>query len=92
MALHFQVYANFSLSQGKPSLASVSLFSTRAACSPLPFWPSEKTYLIISRIFPTLSLAHSYIAYLQRVYSKNPIPPPVLDGGQLELFTEVSEC
>ena len=90
MSLHYQVISEFSLSQGKPSLVSISLFSTRAACSPLPFLPYEKTYLTISRIFPTLHLAHSYIAYLQGVYKRNPIPPPVLDGGQLELFTEAS--
>jgi hypothetical protein len=82
MSLHYQAISQFSLLHGKPSLVSISLFSTRAACSPLPFWPYEKTYLTISRIFSTLYLAHSYIAYLQGVYKRNPISPPVLQTAQ----------
>jgi hypothetical protein len=35
--------------------------------------------------------AKSYIAYLHGVYKKSPSPPPVLDGGQKELFPEVSK-
>jgi len=91
MALHYQVISEFSLSRGKPSLVSISIFSTRAACTSLPFWPYPNTYLTISHIFPTLQLAHSYIAYLQGVYPHSPIPPPVLDSGQKELFPEASE-
>ena len=90
MALHFQVIADFTLSHGKPSLTSISIYTTHAACTLFPFCPNPATYLTISRIFPTLQLAHSYIAYLQGVYPCSPIPPPVIDGGQLELFQEVS--
>jgi len=86
MALHFQVYADFSLTQGKPQLAATSISSTRSACTDIPFYPYEHSCLTISRIFPTLQLAHSYIAYLHRVYPDSPAPPPVLDGGQQELF------
>ena len=91
MSLHFQVYADFTLTHGKPQLASASISSTNAACTLLPFRPYLSTYLSISRIFPTLRLAHSYIAYLHGVYPDSPAPPPVLDGGQKDLFQEVSE-
>jgi len=86
MALHFQVYADFTLTQDKPQLVHTAIYSTQAACTSLPFWPNAATFLTISRIFPTLRLAHSYIAYLHRVYPNSPAPPPVLDDGQLELL------
>ena len=89
MPLHFQVYADFTLTQGKPQLISTSISSTHTACTLWPIWPDEKTYLTISRIFPTLRHANSYIAYLHGVYPDSPAPPPVLDGGQLDLFQEV---
>jgi hypothetical protein len=92
MALHYQVYAVFNtLTNGKRSLTGLSIYSTHAACTSLPFWPNPATYLTISRIFPTLRHAHSYIAYLQGVYQQNPATPPVLCGGQLDLFSEVSK-
>ena len=91
MALHFQVYADFSLTNGKPQLASTSIYSTTAACTSLPIYPYEHTYLTTSRIFSTLRLARSYIAYLHGVYPNSPATPPVLDGGQLDLFQEVSK-
>ena len=89
MSLHFQVIAEFSLTQGKPSLVSTVLYSTHAACTLWPILPNENTYLATSQIFPTLQLARSYVAYLYRVYKK-PIPPLVIDGGQQELFKELS--
>ena len=90
MSLHFSVIAEFSLTQGKPSLVSTVLYSTHAACTQWPILPNENAPLTISRIFPTIQLARSYIAYLYRVYKK-PIPPLVIDGGQQELFLEVSK-
>jgi hypothetical protein len=90
VSLRFQVIADFSLTQGKPSLVSTVLFSTHAACTQWPILLNENISLTISRIFPTLQLARSYIAYLYRVYKK-PIPPLVIDGGQQELFLEVSK-
>ena len=90
MSLHFQVYADFIYTKGKRSLEGISLFSTRAACSDFPFWPYENSYLTISRIFPTLQQAHSYLAYLHGAY-KSSAPLPVLDSGQQELFQEVSK-
>ena len=88
MALHFQVYAKFTLSCGKMSLAHASIFSTRAACTLWPFCPNEKDPLTISRIFHTLKEAYSYAAYLHRLYHSR-MTPPVLDGGQKDLFPEV---
>jgi hypothetical protein len=90
MSLHFQVYAEFSLANGKPQLVSTSIFSTHAACTSWPVYPLENLLLTISRIFPTLRHAKSYIAYLHGVYPRRPAPPPVLDGGQKDLFSEVS--
>ena len=89
MALHFQVYADFAYSQGRRFLAGTSLYSTRSACNPFPFWPYENTCLTISRIFPSLCQARSYLAFLHGVY-KYPAPLPVLDNGQKELFKELS--
>jgi len=91
MPLHFQVYADFTLTSNKPSLVSLSISSTFAACTSRPFFPYEKTYLTISRIFPTFREAQSYIAYLKGVYPQSPATPPALVGGQIELFPEVSE-
>ena len=86
MSLHFQVYAGFALAQGKPSLVSISISSTHAACTPYPFLPYGSTYLTISRIFHTQKEAHSYIAYLYGVYPQSTAPLPALDSGQNELF------
>jgi len=91
MSLHFQVYAEFSLTKGKPQLVSTSISSTHAACTTIPICPYYRTYLITSRIFPTMRHAKSYIAYLHGVYKKSPAPPPVLDSGQKDLFSEVSK-
>jgi len=86
MSLHFQVYAEFTLTKGKPQLVSASISSTHAACSPFPFYPSAFSLLTISRIFPSLKNAHTYITYLQGLYPDSPAPSPVLDSGQKELF------
>jgi hypothetical protein len=91
MSLHFQVYADFILSNGRPQFVGSSISSTKTACTSLPFYPFDHTVLTISRIFPTLQKAKSYIAYLHRVYPHSPAPPPILDGGQKELFPEVSK-
>ena len=86
MSLHYQVYADFTLTQGKPQLVNTSISSTLAACTSLPFCPFDYSYLTISRIFHTLQNAQSYIAFLHGVYPHSPAPPPVLDSGQIELF------
>ena len=86
MSLHYQVYAEFTLTNGKPQLVGTSISSTRSGCTSFPFYPFDFSLLEISRIFPTLEIAHSYIAYLHGVYPRSPAPPPVLDGGQKELF------
>jgi hypothetical protein len=92
MSLHFQVYADFTLTKGKPQLVSTSISSTHAACTLWPINPYEHKPLTISRIFPTLQNAKSYIAYLHGVYPHSPALPPVLDGNQQDLFSEVSQC
>jgi len=86
MSLHFQVYATFTLTKGKPHLVSTAIYSTYAACTTLPIYPNPASYLTISRIFPTLKLAHTYIAYLHGVYPHSPALPPVLDNGQQDFF------
>jgi hypothetical protein len=86
MPLHFQVYADFTVTSGKPQLVSTSISNTYAACTTLPFLPIVSSNLTISRIFPTLRLANSYIAYLHGVYPHSPAPPPVLDANQKNLF------
>ena len=91
MSLHFQVIVEFSLTLGKLSLVNMGLYSTHTACTQWLILPNENTPLTISRIFPTLQLAKSYIAYLHGVYPHSPAPPPVLDGNQQELFPEVSK-
>ena len=89
MSLHFQVYADFKLTNGKPQLASTSIYSTHAACTTLPILPNVSSNLTISRIFQTLKTAKGYIAYLNGVYPKKNAEPPVLDGNQQDLFSEV---
>ena len=85
MALHFQVYAEFSLTNGKPSLVNLELCSTRTACTSFFVMPLNFSVLKFSRIFATQKIAHSYINYLQALY-KSAVPLPVLDSGQKELF------
>ncbi|MDR2597440.1 MAG: hypothetical protein LBC76_09010 [Treponema sp.] len=89
MSLHYQVFAKFQLSHGKPRLLSTAIFSTSAAFITLPLF--ENSALNFSRIFPTLKTANSYIEYLQKVHQYSPTTPPVLDNGQKYLFSEVSK-
>jgi len=86
MSLNFQVYADFTITQGKPQLVNTSISSTHAACTSFPFHPFDYSFLTISRIFKTMQNAKSYIAFLHGVYPHSPAPPPVLDSGQKELF------
>ena len=86
MALHFQVYADFSLSKGKPQLIKTSIVTTTAAVTSIVVPPYVGSYLTITRIFHTLKDAHGYIAYLHKVYKNSPAPPPILDNGQIDLF------
>jgi len=91
MALHFQVYADFIIINGKPQLVKTSIFSTTAAVTKFPILPNENSHLTLSRIFHTLKNAHSYIAFLHGVYPHSPAPLPVLDSGQKDLFMGVSK-
>jgi hypothetical protein len=84
--LHYQVYAEFAFFKGKANLINTSISSTYAACTSIPFRPYEHTSLTLSRIFHTLPQAHTYSAYLHGVYPTSTAKPPVLDGGQKELF------
>jgi hypothetical protein len=84
MSLHYQVFANFQLTQGKPQLLSTSIFSTTAPCATIPLF--ENSVLSNYRIFQTLQMAKDYIAYLHKVYPDSPAKPPLLDGGQKKLF------
>jgi len=91
MAVHYQVTADFSYSNGRPSLAGLSLHSTKAACTLCLVPGSLVRSASNSRIFHTLKEAHAYISYLMGHYPNSPVPFPVLDKGQKELFSEVSE-
>ena len=83
--LHYQVYAEFFLTNGKPSLVKLELCSIRAACTAFFVMPLKLSVLKFSRIFPTQKIAYSYISYLQALY-KSTAPLPVLDSNQNELF------
>jgi hypothetical protein len=90
MSVHYHVNTEYVLAQGKPSIKCLSFNSTKSACTTLPIYSISspvKTY----RIFQILQEAHFYIAYLQKLYKKSTAPPPELDSGQKELFTEVSK-
>ena len=91
MALHYQVIANFTSTKGRPSLVGLSLHSTTAAYTQWPVPGSLVRFASNSRIFHTLKEAHSNIAYLLGLYKDSPVPFPVLDKGQKELFQEVLE-
>jgi hypothetical protein len=91
MALHFAVIADFSLSRGHPSLVGLEFYSTKEACT---LWPVRGSLLKFScnkHVFHTVKEAHSYIAHLKKTYPNSPVPFPVLDSGQQELFQEVSK-
>jgi hypothetical protein len=88
MSLHYQVTSTFAFmhSTGRPSLIGLTLNSTFAACTSWPNQPNQGSFLTQARIFSSLKDAQSYIAYLQRIYKRCAVPPPVLDSGQLNLF------
>jgi hypothetical protein len=88
MALHYQVIADFKLSSRRPSLVSLSLHSTQAACTSLPILGSLVKFTCISRIFHTQKEAKDYISYLLGRYPNSPATFPVLDKDQKELFEE----
>jgi len=87
MQTYYQVCAQYALQKSIPQLIGTSLSSIYAPCTTIPIFPYYNTYLITSRIFPTLYHAKSYIAYLHGVYPRNPEQPPILDGNQKELFS-----
>jgi len=91
MALHYQVTADFSFSNSRPSLVGLFLYSTSAACTLWPVPGSLVRFTSNSRIFHTLKEAHLYIIYLMGLYKDSPVPFPVLDKGQKDLFSEVSK-
>jgi hypothetical protein len=88
MALRFQVIADFSFSGCRPLLVSLSLHSTRAACTSWPVPVSLFRLTSISRIFHTLKEAQSYTSYLIGRYPQRSVPFPVLDKRQNLLFKE----
>jgi len=84
MSSHYQVYVQFSVSSGKPSLIGVSLHSTSQYFPFLVFSPtSSPSY---SRYFQTVPEAQAYISYLFTRYPQSTAPPPKLDALQLLLF------
>jgi len=84
MALHYQVIADFSWSNGRPSLVGLSLNSTKAACTLWPVPGSLVRFASNSRIFHTLKEAHAYISYLMGLYPDSPALFPELDtAGRL---------
>jgi hypothetical protein len=89
--VHYQVIADFTFTNGKPFLSALSLHSTLETCTLWPFSPPFAKFTANSRIFRTLQMAQSYIAHLKGVYPNSPAPFPVLDKGQSDLFSEVSE-
>jgi len=91
MLYNYQVNARFAFVKGKAQLVSTAIYSTRAACTSIPFSPVGYSFLTNSHIFPTLQLAWSYIAHLHRVYPNSTAAAPVLDSGQNELFREVTK-
>ena len=89
MSLHFQVYADFTLAKGKPQLVKTSIVTTTAAVTSLALSPYFGSYLTITRIFHTLQDAHGYIAHLRRAFPNSTALPPLLDSGQIDLFSGV---
>jgi hypothetical protein len=92
MPLHYQVLITFStLANTNRQLDSIAIKSTTAACTTLPFKPDTANNKTISHIFYTMQEAERYIAHVQSVYSYSTPTPPLINGGQLSLFTEVSQ-
>jgi len=85
MSLHYQVNSEFRLTHGKPSLVSISLNTTKSACTTLPVH-SENSLIQTYRILHTKEEAKLYIKYLNKIYKSNSFPLIVLDSGQKELF------
>jgi hypothetical protein len=91
MALHYTVISDFTLSNGRPSLVGLSLHSTSEACT---LWSLSGSLVRLAsnkRIFSTLKEAKHYITCLKGRNPESPVPFPVLDKGQPELFQEVSK-
>jgi len=89
MAQNYMVISDFAFTKGCPSLVSLSLYSTKEACSLFPLPGSVVRFASNKRIFSTQKEAKDYISYLLGVYPNSPIPFPVLDKEQPKLFQEV---
>jgi len=84
MSTYYQVYAQFSLVSGKPSLVSISLHTSYVY---FPYLVGSYTsFMSQSRYFSTLPEAQDYIGYLFTRHPTSTAPPPVLDALQLSLF------
>jgi demethoxyubiquinone hydroxylase (CLK1/Coq7/Cat5 family) len=84
MSHHYQVFANYILEQGKPSLVELSLHSTSEY---FPFLVGSYTSLLShSRFFHTVPEAEHYINYLFSRYQNCGLARPALDALQLLLF------
>jgi len=89
MSAKYEVTAEFNFTNGKPQLANISFYSAKKYSPYLV--GSDFSMFAHSRFFHTQKEAHTYINYLCSRYPQYTAPPPVLDSGQIKLFSEVSK-
>jgi hypothetical protein len=84
MKTFYQVCSNYSFQKGKAQLVSLSLHSTPIY---YPYFVKiNKSPLVSSRFFYSVSDAENYINYLFTIYPHSTAPRPVLDANQLTFF------
>ena len=89
MSAKYEVAAVFTITNNKPQLSSISLYSSSKV---VPYLVgSEFSMLAHSRFFKTQKEAQGYINYLYSKYPYYTAPLPVLDSGQNILFQELSK-
>jgi hypothetical protein len=83
MTLHFQVFANISLTGSKMAVVNTSICHTTADCTRFEFVPNKRKDHTICRIFPTLEKAQEYIVNL---YSQC---PPSMENVSSKRLTRI---
>jgi hypothetical protein len=85
------VIADYTLTHGRPSLVSLSLHSTKEACTRWPVSGSLVKFTCNKQVFSTLKEAQVYISYLKERHPTSTVSFPVLDRGQPDFFQGVQE-
>jgi hypothetical protein len=90
MSSYFQVFAQVYPGQCNRVIVWTHIFKEDAPALPAPSLVSFGNFHILRRCFPTPEQAEQWAGYLRSTFIQDPAHNPIMDGGQLYLFQEVS--